>query len=262
MSTNTTKITRDAKLKWVPIADMLVSPMAQRDLNQAWVDRIAADFSPEEVGAPTVNFRDGHYYIIDGQHRVNAMMEIGWADQQIKCFVYEGLSEREEAEKFLVLNAKLNVTPYAKFNIGVQAGRPIEVDIEKIVRAEGLVISNTADGIKAVGALRKVYDAGGGPVLSRALAITRDSYGTAGLKGEVIEGLGLVCQRYNGQLDDGKAVSKLSGTLGGVNGLLGKAEVLRRQTGNSKVHCVAAAAVEIINGGRGGGGKLQSWWKA
>jgi hypothetical protein len=46
---------------------------------------------------------------------------------------------------------------------------------------------------------------------------------------------------------------------GGVNGLLGRAEQIRRQTGNPKNHCVAAAAVEAINRGRGGK-KLPSWW--
>ena len=49
-------------------------------------------------------------------------------------------------------------------------------------------------------------------------------------------------------------------TNGGVHGLLGKAENLRRATGNQKGHCVAAAAVEIVNAGRGGK-KLPSWWR-
>jgi len=56
-------------------------------------------------------------------------------------------------------------------------------------------------------------------------------------------------------------VAKLSKANGGVNGLLNKAEVLRRSTGNQKGQCVAAAAVEVINKGRGGK-KLPSWWKA
>ena len=57
------------------------------------------------------------------------------------------------------------------------------------------------------------------------------------------------------------AVTKLSGAHGGPTGLLGKAEVMRRQTGQPKAHCVAAAAVEFINSGKGGK-KLPSWWKA
>ncbi len=46
----------------------------------------------------------------------------------------------------------------------------------------------------------------------------------------------------------------------GVSGLTNKAETLRKQTGNPRGHCIAAAAVEIINSGRGGK-KLASWWR-
>jgi hypothetical protein len=49
-----------------------------------------------------------------------------------------------------------------------------------------------------------------------------------------------------------------------VHGLLGKARVLHKQTGNSHAQCVAAAAVEIINTATRGTGarRLPSWWKA
>lgn len=63
-----------------------------------------------------------------------------------------------------------------------------------------------------------------------------------------------------GDLDDARLVQRLASAHGGVNGLLGKAETLRKSTGNVRAHCVAAAAVEINNSGRGGK-KLPSWWK-
>ena len=67
-----------------------------------------------------------------------------------------------------------------------------------------------------------------------------------GMDSVVIDGLGYLCQRYNGALDEKVAVDRLSTVNGGVNGLLGKAELIRRQTGNPKGQCVAAAAVDII----------------
>jgi hypothetical protein len=90
-----------------------------------------------------------------------------------------------------------------------------------------------------------VYRLGPSP-LARGLRIIRDAYGDAGFDAAVIDGMGHLCQRYNGQLDDGVAIDRLSSAHGGVSGLLAKAEVLRKQTGNSKSHCVAAAAVDII----------------
>jgi hypothetical protein len=258
------KIEREARLRWVPIVKMQVSPLAQRDLNQARVDRLAADFDLEQIGTPTVNERGGHYFIIDGQHRIAALIEMGWEDQQIQCWTYVGLSEEDEAEKFLKLNDVLAVKALAKFKIGVQAGRLVETDIDRIARAQGLKVTADKDegSIRAVGTLRRIYDRGGPAVLSRTLRIVRDAYGSPGLEAPVIDGIGLLCGRYNGVLEDDVAIPRLANTHGGVNGLLGRAEVTRKATGNPRSHCVAAAAVDIINGGLRGKAKLPSWWKA
>lgn len=260
--TESNKYQRSSHLEWIPVKDMRVNPLAQRDLNKARVDKLAANFDPELVEALTVNKRGGHFYIIDGQHRREAMIESGWGDQSIQCWVYSGLTEEQEAEMFLRLNDKLTVSSFAKFRVSVQAGRVRECDIDRIVRAIGLVVSqDKIDGaISAVGTLGRVYDRSGPKVLSRALRIIRDSYGDSGLEALVIDGIGLLCARYNGELEDQVAVVKLSKAHGGVNGLLNKAETLRRTTGNQKAHCVAAAAVDIINSGRGGK-KLPSWWR-
>lgn len=71
----------------------------------------------------------------------------------------------------------------------------------------------------------------------------------------------MVCARYDSLLDEQRAIELLSKARGGVNGLLGKAETIRRQTGGTKFHCVAAGAVEIINAGRGGK-KLPAWFRS
>lgn len=256
------RVEREARLKWVPINLMKVSPLAQREVNQARVDHLASHFDLEQIGTPTVNERDGHFYIIDGQHRIAALKEIGWGDQQVQCWTYQGLTEEEEAEKFLQLNDTLTVNAFAKFRVGVRAGRAEECDIDRIVRAQGLCVSTdkVPGAIAAVGTLRRVYTRAGAGVLARTLGLVRDAYGDSGMEAAVIDGIGLLCQRYNGDLDIPVAVERLSKVHGGVNGLLGDAEKLRRATGNQKGHCVAAAAVDIINRGRGGK-KLPSWWR-
>jgi hypothetical protein len=263
MADTTDRVEREARLRWVPIPKMRVSPVGQRALNQARVDRLAAEFDLEQLGTPTVNERDGLFYIIDGQHRIAALEQIGWGDQQVQCWTYSGLSEEEEADRFDRLNDVLAVHAYDKFRVRVTAGRDIESDIDRIVRAQQLVVSRDAvpGAISAVGTLRRVYTRSDGAVLGRALRIIREAYGDAGLEAPVIDGIGLLCQRYNGELSEDEAIKKLAKVHGGVGGLLGKAELLRRQMGQPKGHCVAAAAVEFINTGRGGK-KLSSWWKS
>lgn len=261
------KVERLAHLRWIPLSKMRVNPLAQREVNEARVDKLVAEFDLEQFGAPTVNHRDEHYYIIDGQHRVEALKkwfgEGAWEDQQVQCWTYEGMGEGEEADVFLKLNDTLTVTAFAKFRVGVQAGRAEETDIDRIVRSLGLRVStDRSDGaIAAVGTLMRVYHRGGPQTLTRTLRIVRDAYGDPGLEAAVIDGLGLLCHRFNGELNDDQVIRRLTSTLGGVNGLMNKAEVLRKQTGNPRAHCVAAAAVEIHNAGRGGR-KLPSWWKS
>src|SRR5437764_12566928 len=138
------RIERAARLRCVPLTQMRVNPLAQRDLNQARVSRLAAVFDPEKIDAPTVNHRGDWYYLIDGQHRIAALKQwlSSWQDQQVQCWTYEGLSEADAAEKFLALNDTLPVRSFAKFKVSVQAGRDIEADVDRIVRTLRLRIDS------------------------------------------------------------------------------------------------------------------------
>ena len=258
------RLERAARLRWVPLLQMRVNPLAQRDLNRARVAQLAAGFDPEQLGAPVVSRRGGWYWLLDGQHRIEAYKRwLGsWEGQQVQCWCYEGLTEPAEADLFLTLNDTLTVGAFAKFKVAVQAGRDAEADVDRIVRALGLRIAagRSGGGICAVATLRRVYDRAGPAVLARALRVIRDAYGDAGLDGPVIEGIALVCQRYDGDLPERHAIARLGAAHGGVGGLVSRAGQIRRGTGASPAECVAAAAVEMIN--RGGRAKLAPWWRA
>ncbi len=257
-----TRIERKGHLQWVTVSDIEVSPLAQRDLRPGWAAQIAAEFDPDRLTPPLVSKRDGKYYVIDGQHRVEAMRLMGWGDQQVQCWVHDALSEAQEADLFLWHNQRKAVQAFDKFRIAVVAGREQETDIDRIVRAAGLKIASAKGdgGIGAVTSLERVYRHGP-KVLARTLKIVRDAYGDAGMDGQIIQGVGLVCARYNGELDDNKAVARLGSARGGVGGLTSKANVLRKATNKPVPHCVAAAVVDTINAGKGGK-KLPNWWAA
>lgn len=258
------RVAREARLRWIPIEKMRYSPMvSQRErINWARVDRIAADLDLEQLGSPTVNDRGDHYTVLDGMHRIEALKKHGYADQQIQCWTYDNLTDEQEAETFLKLNDTLRVSALDKFRVGVAAGRAIEADVDRIVKLNGLAVSKSkeAGAIGCVGTLIKVHQRSGGDTLSRALRIIRDSYGDAGLDAHVVDGIALLCQRYNGQLDEKVAVDRLGQIHGGVDGLLGKARAAHKQRLGSLSHCIAASAVEVINAGKGGK-KLPMWWR-
>lgn len=261
-TTHPTRVERTAVLRWVPIGLMRVSPLAQRELNRARVDKIAVNLDIEQIGAPTVNKRGNCFFIIDGQHRVEALRQIGWGDQQIQCWAYEGLTEAEEAEKFLKLNDVLAVPAMARYRVAVQAGRPMECDIERIVRSHGCkVTGDQTDGaISAVGTLVRIYERAGGQVLSRTISIISAAFGSPGLDADLLDGIGYLCDRYQNELEDELVVTKFANLRGGLSGLRGAAEIIRQRTGLTRGHSVAAAAVDIINAGRGGK-KLASWFR-
>jgi hypothetical protein len=260
-------VRKNRELRYVPLGKMRVSPLVQRELRPPHVDYLVSIFDLDKVGNPEVSARDGWFYVMDGQHRIEAIKTwLGeeWKGQQIQCWVATGLTEQEEADVFLGLNDKLNVDAFQKFKISLQANRPLETAIAAQVDAAKLHISkqDVPGAVSCIGTLRKVYLRSDGLTLRRALQLVRDSYGDPGLKAHVIEGLALLCQRYSGVLDDKHVIKALSATLGGASGLLGRATAMRQATGNSKSQCVAAAAVDIINGKRVKGSKrLPPWWK-
>ena len=74
-------------LGWVRLDQMKISPVAQRALNQSWVDRLAAEFNPDVMGLLHVSHRDGWFYVVDGQHRRAAAIQWLGSDQQVQCHI-------------------------------------------------------------------------------------------------------------------------------------------------------------------------------
>jgi Family of unknown function (DUF6551) len=259
----------DTHLRWVPLDEIRFAEegKGQRELKQSRVDKInGAGFDPELMGYPVASHRDEHYWILDGHARIDALKAwLGdWHGQQVQCRVFEGLTVEDEASIFLELNNFTQVSAFSKFKNAVTAGRDIETDINRIVVGHGLVVSRETtrdDSVSCVAALIRVYRRGGPLVFAQALRVARDAYGKPGFESAVIDGLGLLCTRYNGQLTETDAVKKLGAVRGGVNGLLGRAQTIRKATDAALNEAVAAAAVEIINSGRGNV-KLKPWFKA
>jgi hypothetical protein len=266
------RLTRQAKLTWVPLVKMQVSPIAQREFRQARSDHLLAIFDPEQMGIPTVNIRDDRsVWILEGQHRIDAykrwLGDGNWEDQSIQCSTYTGMTEAEEAETFLKLNDTLTVSSFDKFTKGVVAGRPMEVDIDRIIRAHHLRISRQkhADSdyvgtIHAVTTLTRIYKRSGPEALGRTLRVCWNAYGQAGLESMILDGIGLLVGRH-GNLRDNDLATKLQHKLG-VDPLLTGAKKHQDERRVSKAAAIAASAVDIYNRRTPKRSeKLPAWWK-
>lgn len=249
--------------RWILITDMKTSPVAQREFDPHHAEEYAADFDIDALGTPVLNLREGRWYIVDGQHRVAALKMIGYGDQSLLCNCFEGLTEQQEAELFLRLNNRRAIRKFDQFRLSTVAQREQACDIERIVLANGLRISKTkqAGGVGAVASLESVYKKHGPTVLARTLVLLRDSYSAApeAFGPDTIKGVGMLCARYNGTLDDSAVVAKLGAQRGGVTQLRQRSASLRAQLGKPVDACTAAAVVDIFNTGKGGK-KLPNWW--
>ena len=85
------------------IDSALLTPCAeyQRKLNIPNVEKMSAEFTELIANPPKVSYRDGHYFVFDGQHTIVTRRAMnGGQDLPIICKVYEGLTEEEEAMLF------------------------------------------------------------------------------------------------------------------------------------------------------------------
>lgn len=259
------KLEITSELRNVQLKKVRVPLHAQRELRPGWLAELTAKFDPEVMGYPILSLRDGWYWVLDGQHRIEACKAFigeGWETQSITCRVYNNLTEKEEARKFVELNKHRAVSAFESFRISVNAGFGEENAIKKAVEKAGLNITRERgeNNVNAVGTLVKVFRRSDSVNLMRTLVIVHRSFGAPGMMNHVIDGTALMCERYNGVLNDEEAIERLQSTRGGVGALISRANTLRKQTGESMNQCVAAALVDTINSRRGGR-KLPSWWK-
>lgn len=265
MSKSTKRPARQSHLKWVRLGDLSVNPVAQREFRPGWGRQILANFDLDKFQVPHVNRRaDGSLFIMEGQHGTWAYRQwIGDDNQQVQVWLYDGLTEQEEAEFFLSLNNKKSIGALDKFKVAVVAERELEADIDRIVRANGCKISGsgqTANSISAVGALTRIYNKFGGGTLGETLRVIRDSFGDGGFERVNLLGVAMFLARYQ-DADRSHLVKQLASLRNGSKGLIQKANLIRAQMGVRPDEASAAAVTDIFNAGRGGK-KVPDWWKS
>lgn len=86
---------------------MLIYPreLYQRGVQRKRVEMIAADFNEYVANEPKVSFRNGKYYVVDGQHTIEGrILRNGGKDLPTLCKVYTGLTMEQEALFFAEQN--------------------------------------------------------------------------------------------------------------------------------------------------------------
>lgn len=217
---------------------------------------IEKPWSLGDVGALTVSIRDGKAYVIDGQHRVRAAIELGLGDTKVLCHVYRSLTLEEEARKFLALNDARTVSPIDRYRVGLTALDPICVGVRDTLAAHGLeIISGSRDGgVRCIAKALALYERDP-DLLDSVCRVIVEAWGTraAAFEQVVFAAMGTVLGRYNGDLDRGTLSKKLANYRGGPAALAGDARGLADYRPISVTRAAAEIMVETYNRGRRNG---------
>ena len=244
---------RNSRIESLRIDSLQVPPVgkAQRPFHLAKAQGFAAEFDINAFGYPAVCRVDGVNWLVDGQHRVYAIVHSGYASpaDEIECEVYLGLDIVGMARMFLGRNNATPVTAYERFGIAVTAGYSPEVEIDKLVSSLGLKVGRSAQGnVFSVVALRRVYLRNGADILERALVVLRDAYHSSpeAFAARLIDGISMALASYS-RIDDKRLVRALASAPQGVLALLRRADRYHARLGRSLADCVAGGAVDLYN---------------
>lgn len=159
------KLNKPSSLQELHVGEFMTDHQVQRQLNEARVVEMAADFRPHSMGLVTASRRmDGRLYLLDGQHRIAAARRANY-DDLVAARVFTDLTLQEEAGLFLTLNKTRAVSTIERFKVRVTLGDRIAVNINKILKAYGLHVNfaaaNTPNTISSIVTLEKVYRGAG-----------------------------------------------------------------------------------------------------
>ena len=247
-----------AQIEHLAVAKLIADPKVQRAIDVTRVGRIVNDFDSRAVAVPIVSRReDGSLHVIDGWHRVQATIAAGNGDDTIMCLVHEGLSRADEAAMFRRLNNTRQVTPVDKFRVRVVEGDEAAVTLNNILTKYGwkAEMSKYNTAFAAVAAFEGIYKgklAGPGStvdVCDTLIRVITEAWGhdSAGVRSEIISGIGAVLLRYNTRVDIPKLINTLAAHKNGPRGLIGRARGLHEFRGGRLADSTAEILVEEIN---------------
>lgn len=135
---------REFEKEWKSLkpSEINVDPLYQRALDSKRVTKMAQRWNPNIINPPKVSFRDGKYWVFDGQHTIALWRQIHkGADKQIECRVFYGMTWLDESELFCLQNGiDKDPTTNDKLRAAFNAGNPDVVDMVNLAKRSGISV--------------------------------------------------------------------------------------------------------------------------
>lgn len=150
--------------------------MYQRAL-QRHVRMIAKNWNDDKCDPLMVNYRnDGYFYVIDGQHRLEAALMRNI--ERLVCVVFVGMSIKEEADIFTEQNeGTKKLSPYDTYKANICRGEEIDTKIDTVCKRYGIKVvkSSSIKTLRSVTAARKIVKNSGAATLDWIFYIFKKS---------------------------------------------------------------------------------------
>lgn len=136
------KVTWDMTTGKVRVRDIKVDHTYQRSLDENRVKQIADNLDLSRIGTiELARRRDGSLWVVDGQHRLMALILAGKKDMVLSCKIHIGVTIEQEAMLFVGLNRGRRGPPAYNLYKAELCGKQEEVlEIENIVNKLSLKI--------------------------------------------------------------------------------------------------------------------------
>lgn len=223
----------------------------QSPVKESQVKKIVRNFDPKKLHTIVVNKRaNGLFYIIDGQHRVEALKELG--APMIDATIHEGLTVEEEAEMYYGINDRPSKTPNMKGKSSLAFNEPNAVEIDEAAYEVGLKIDydkkkSGCDGyLIAYASLQDIHKKYGKDFLEIVLFTIKNSFGTESrfYQAYILRGVAQFISKYGRQIDFNHLTNRLNEL--GFDKFLQEVNK-HRAAFSTKKECLPIALVDIYN---------------
>jgi len=200
-------------ITYLPV-EALSTAKYNRKIDSSQVRKIAGKFNNNLLGTLLVSYRDGNYYIVDGQHRAVAMKLIG--AKKAPCEVLFGMSYEDEAQLFYDINVRAvqrPLTALEEVNGLFEAGDDEIREMFDVIESHGYEISRQVgeNKIACVSAVKRTTQRYGTHALNNVLTIIKAAWGgdQNALKAQMVDGIAYLLNVYKSEIDTSRLSSKL-----------------------------------------------------
>lgn len=197
---------------------LFVDQLYQREVDKGRIQQMNKQYRAELVNAIKVSYRDGKFWIFDGQHTAELLkLRNRGRDLPVECKVFYGLTWLDECELFLLQNGvSRSVSMSDRFKARFNRGDKDVVAMVNIAEKLGIRVDFTKskgdNRICALTTLNRVYNSLGDDDYAEMLSIIKDAWGgdAVSYSAEILKGMFIFYSTYKGQYNKKRLLTQLS----------------------------------------------------